>query len=58
MSSIVLVLIGLLVFYLGFRFYSKFIGNRIFKIHEDDQIMPVKKSSDHVQSTDLMKHIS
>ncbi len=57
MSSIVLLLIGLLVFYLGFRFYSKFIGNRIFKIHEDDQIMPSKALEDGIDYVPTKKHI-
>ena len=57
MSSIVLVLIGLLAFYLGFRFYSKFIGNRIFKIHEDDQIMPSKALEDGIDYVPTKKHI-
>ena len=57
MSSIVLVLIGLLVFYLGFRFYSKFIGNRIFKIHEDDQIVPSKALEDGIDYVPTKKHI-
>ena len=57
MSSIVLVLIGLLVFYLGFRFYSKFIGNRIFKIHEVDQTMPSKALEDGIDYVPTKKHI-
>jgi len=57
MSSIVLVLIGLLVFYLGFRFYSKFIGNRIFKIHEEDQTMPSKALEDGIDYVPTKKHI-
>ena len=57
MSSIVLVLIGLLVFYLGFRFYSKFIGNRIFKIHGEDQIMPSKALEDGIDYVPTKKHI-
>ena len=57
MSSIVLLLIGLLVFYLGFRFYSKFIGNRIFKIHDEDQIMPSKELEDGIDYVPTKKHI-
>ncbi len=57
MSSIVLVLIGLLVFYLGFRFYSRFIGNRIFKIHDEDQIMPSKELEDGIDYVPTKKHI-
>jgi len=57
MSSIVLVLIGLLAFYLGFRFYSKFIGNRIFKIHEVDQTMPSKALEDGIDYVPTKKHI-
>ena len=57
MSSIVLVLIGLLAFYLGFRFYSKFIGNRIFQIHEVDQTMPSKALEDGIDYVPTKKHI-
>ena len=57
MNSIVLVLIGLLAFYLGFRFYSKFIGNRIFKIHEVDQTMPSKALEDGIDYVPTKKHI-
>ncbi len=57
MSSIVLLLIGLLVFYLGFRFYSRFIGNRIFKIHDEDQIMPSKELEDGIDYVPTKKHI-
>ncbi len=57
MSSIVLVLIGLLVFYLGFRFYSRFIENRIFKIHEEDQTMPSKALEDGIDYVPTKKHI-
>ena len=34
MSSVVLVLFGLSFFYLGYRFYSKFIGDQIFGIND------------------------
>lgn len=57
MSSIVLLLIGLLVFYLGFRFYSRFIENRIFKIHEEDQTMPSKALEDGIDYVPTKKHI-
>ena len=57
MSSIVLLLIGLLVFYLGFRFYSRFIENRIFKIHEEDQTMPSKALEDGIDYVPTKKHV-
>ena len=57
MSSIVLVLIGLLVFYLGFRFYSKFIGNRIFGIDQENISMPAQEFEDGVDFVPTKKHI-
>ena len=57
MSSITLVLIGLSFFYLGFRFYSKFIGNRIFGINDTNVSMPSKTFEDGVDYVPTKKHI-
>ena len=57
MSSITLVLIGLSFFYLGFRFYSKFIGNRIFGINDTNVSMPSKTFEDGIDYVPTKKHI-
>ncbi len=57
MNSIVLVFIGLTVFFLGYRFYAKFIGNRIYGIQDEDITMPSKVLEDSVDYVPTKKHI-
>ncbi len=57
MSSIVLVLVGLAVFYIGFRFYSKFIGHRIYGIQEEGLTMPSKELEDGIDFVPTKRHI-
>ncbi len=57
MNSIVLVLIGLSVFFLGYRFYAKFIGNRIYGIQDKEITMPSKALEDGVDYVPTKKHI-
>ncbi len=57
MNSIVLVFIGLTVFFLGYRFYAKFIGNRIYCIQDEDITMPSKALEDSVDYVPTKKHI-
>jgi len=57
MSSIVLVLVGLAVLYIGFRFYSKFIGQRIYGINDDSDPMPSKEFEDGIDFVPTKKHI-
>ncbi|MEA1882623.1 MAG: carbon starvation protein A [Candidatus Marinimicrobia bacterium] len=57
MSSIVLVLVGLSFLFLGFRFYSKFVGHRIFGIQNNDCTMPAKEFEDGVDFVPTKKHI-
>jgi len=57
MNSIVLVFIGLTVFFLGYRFYAKFIGNRIYGIQDEDITMPSKALEDSVDYVPTKKHI-
>ncbi len=57
MNSIVLVFIGLTVFFLGYRFYAKFIGNRIYGIRDEDITMPSKALEDGVDYIPTKKHI-
>ena len=57
MSSVVLVLFGLSFFYLGYRFYSKFIGDKIFGINDKQVSMPSKNFNDGIDYVPTKKHI-
>ncbi|MDP6340211.1 MAG: carbon starvation protein A [Candidatus Marinimicrobia bacterium] len=57
MSSIILVLVGITVLYLGFRFYSKYIGNRIYSVQNDNFPMPSKEFEDGLDYVPTKKHI-
>ncbi len=57
MSSIVLVLLGFTILFIGYRFYSKFVGRRIFDINEENHLMPSKEFEDGVDFVPTKKHI-
>ena len=57
MSSIVLVLLGFTILFIGYRFYSKFVGRRIFDINEQNHLMPSKEFEDGIDFVPTKKHI-
>ncbi len=57
MSSIVLVLLGFTILFIGYRFYSKFVGIRIFDINEKNHLMPSKEFEDGIDFVPTKKHI-
>ena len=57
MSSIVLVLLGFTILFIGYRFYSKFLGRRIFDINEKNHLMPSKEFEDGIDFLPTKKHI-
>ena len=57
MSSVFLVLFGLGIFFLGYRFYSHFIGNRIYEINDLDLITPAHEFEDGVDYLHTKRHI-
>ena len=57
MSSIVLVLLGFTILFIGYRFYSKFVGRRIFDINEENHLMPSKEFEDGIDFVPTKKHI-
>ena len=57
MSSIVLVLLGFTILFIGYRFYSKFVGSRIFDINEENHLMPSKEFEDGIDFVPTKKHI-
>ena len=57
MSSILIVLIGFIFFYLGYRFYSKFISEKIFEINDSSFNVPSKELKDGIDYLPTKKHI-
>lgn len=56
MNSITLVIFGFIVFFLGYRFYSKWLSKRIFDLHEKI-ITPAHEFRDDVDFLPTKKHI-
>ena len=57
MSSIILVLFGLGIFFLGYWFYSHFIESRIFGINDPDLITPAHEFEDGIDFLPTKRHI-
>jgi len=57
MSSVTLVIFSLIVFYLGYKFYSRFIANKIFDINDKNISMPSKSLEDGIDYVPTKKHI-
>ena len=57
MSSIILVIAGLLIFFIGYKFYSNYLGNRIYDINDTNFSMPSSSFEDGVDYIPTKKHI-
>jgi len=57
MSSIILVLFGLGIFFLGYQFYSHFIESRIYGINDPDLITPAHEFEDGIDFLPTKRHI-
>ena len=57
MSSIFLVMAGLLIFFLGYKFYSNYLGKRIYDINDTNFSMPSSSFEDGVDYIPTKKHI-
>ena len=57
MSSIILVLFGLGIFFFGYRFYSHFIGTKIYEINDLDLITPAHEFEDGIDFLPTKRHI-
>ena len=57
MSSILIVLIGFIFFYLGYRFYSKFVSDNIFEINDSSFSVPSEELKDGIDYLPTKKHI-
>ena len=56
MSAILLAVIGILVFFLGYRYYSKFIAERIYQL-DPDYVTPAHQFNDGVDFVPTNKFI-
>ena len=57
MSSIILVLFGLGIFFLGYKFYSQFIESRIYGISDSDLVTPAHEFQDGIDYLPTKRHI-
>ena len=57
MSSIILVIAGLLIFFIGYKFYSNYLGKRIYDINDTNFSMPSSSFEDGVDYIPTKKHI-
>ena len=57
MSSIILVIAGLLIFFIGYKFYSNYLGNKIYDINDTNFSMPSSSFEDGVDYIPTKKHI-
>ncbi|MBO8172758.1 MAG: carbon starvation protein A [Bacillaceae bacterium] len=56
MNSAVIAIIGMLVFYLGYRYYSKFIAEKIYRL-DPNYVTPAHQFNDGVDFVPTKKHI-
>ena len=57
MSSIILVIAGLLIFFIGYKFYSNYLGRKIYDINDTNFSMPSSSFEDGVDYIPTKKHI-
>ena len=50
-------MIGFTTFFLGYKFYSKFVGQRIFEVQDETITMPSKSLEDGMDYVPTKKHI-
>ncbi len=57
MSSIILVIAGLFIFFIGYKFYSNYLGKKIYDINDTNFSMPSSSFEDGVDYIPTKKHI-
>ena len=56
MNSAILALIGIFIFFLGYRYYSRFLARRIYKL-DDELVTPAHEFRDEVDYLPTQKHV-
>ena len=57
MNSVVLVVIGFVAFFLGYKFYSRYLGNQIYDINDEKTVVPSSLFEDGIDYIPTKKHI-
>lgn len=57
MNSVVLVFIGFAVFFMGYKFYSRYLGRNIYGINDDQIVLPSSSFEDGIDYIPTKKHI-
>ena len=57
MNSVVLVFIGFAVFFIGYKFYSRYLGKNIYCINDDQIVLPSSSLEDGIDYIPTKKHI-
>ena len=57
MNSVVLVFIGFAVFFMGYKFYSRYLGKNIYGINEDQIVLPSSSLEDGNDYIPTKKHL-
>ena len=57
MNSVVLVFIGFAVFFMGYKFYSRYLGRNIYGINDDQIVLPSSSLEDGIDYIPTKKHI-
>ena len=57
MNSVVLVFIGFAVFFMGYKFYSRYLGKNIYGINDDQIALPSSSLEDGIDYIPTKKHI-
>ena len=57
MNSVTLVVIGFAAFFLGYKFYSRYLGNQIYNINDEKTVLPSSLFEDGIDFIPTKKHI-
>jgi len=57
MNSVTLVVIGFAAFFLGYKFYSRYLGNQIYDINDEKTVVPSSLFEDGIDYIPTKKHI-
>ena len=57
MNSVVLVFIGFAIFFMGYKFYSRYLGKNIYCINDDQIVLPSSSLEDGIDYIPTKKHI-
>ncbi|HET6244949.1 MAG: carbon starvation protein A [Bacteroidetes bacterium] len=57
MNAAIITFVSLVTLFLGYRFYSKFIAQKIFRTESEDELMPSEEFRDEIDFVPTKKHV-